>query len=170
MTIEPPSDASWAQLSQLEPEQREQAMRARFADLAAASAPARVLEAEAMVRAEYALEDDALHPFTVSRLRAWIDLSQADPDQVQAVVAAYDHVFATLPADIAMKRASVVQTVAREQLTSDEIEALFDLIPSLVRQLPRASQDAARSAASQSRVEEARQEHAGSRKPFWKFW
>jgi len=171
MTTDAQMDATWSGLSELDATARQQSMEERFARLASKAEAERFVEAEAMVRAEYALDDMPLQDFTVSRLRAWIALSKRDPAQASAAVKAYDHVFDHLPAEMAMKRASVVQTVARAQLSSDEIEALFDLIPSLVRQLPRAKQEHDRSTASQARVEAARQGTAArAKKPFWKFW
>jgi len=171
MATDAQMDATWSALSELDPAARQQAIEERFARLAAKAEAERFTEAESMIRAEYSLPDEPLHAFTAARLRAWIALSKRDPAQVTAAARAYDHVFNLLPADMAMKRATVVQTVARAELTSEEIEALFDIIPSLVRQLPRAKQDAARSNASQDRVEEARVGQAArDKKPFWKFW
>lgn len=171
MTSEVQADTAWAALSELDAAPREQAMEERFARLASKAEDERLTEAEGMIRAEYGLEDEHLHPFTTSRLRAWIALEKRDPAQANAAVAAYDKVFDTLPANLAMKRASVVQTVARADLSGDEIDVLFELIPSLVRTVPRARQDALRSTASQDRVEEARTSQAVSdAKPFWKFW
>jgi hypothetical protein len=168
MTSEVQMDATWGALSELEASARQQAMEERFARLAARGEDERLAETEAMIRAEYALDDPALHDFTASRLRALIALEQRDPAQANAGVRAYDAVFEKLPAEMAMKRASVVQTVARSDLSGDEIDVLFELIPSLVQTLPHARQDALQQTASQDRVEAARERHKD--KPFWKFW
>jgi hypothetical protein len=166
------ADTSWSDLAQSDAASRQRAMEERFARLAAKGEDERLHEIEAMILAEYSLGEKELQEFTASRLRAWIALEQRDPAQAQAATRGYDRVFDRMPGDLAMRRATVVQTVARQELSAEEIEALFDLIPSMVRHLPRAKQDIMRNVESQNRIEAARTRTAAGRakKPFWKFW
>jgi hypothetical protein len=116
---------------------------------------------DGMVRAEYALDEATLHSFTASRLRAWLRLAADDMESARTLSRAWDHVFDGMPAEMAMRRATVVQTVARSELNAEEVAVLFEFIPSIVRQIPRAP-----SSLSQ-RVEEAPPEQDT---PWWKFW
>ncbi|MDP2327106.1 MAG: hypothetical protein Q8M79_03360 [Dehalococcoidia bacterium] len=116
---------------------------------------------DGMVRAEYALDDATLHSFTASRLRAWLRLAGDDMESARTLSRAWDQVFDGMPAETAMRRATVVQTVARSELSSEEVAVLFEFIPSIVRQIPRAP-----SSLSQ-RIAEAPPERDT---PWWKFW
>lgn len=113
---------------------------------------------DGMVRAEYALDDAQLRPFTTDRLRTWLGIAQDDMSGAQSLARGYDAAFDKLGASLAMRRSSMVQTVARHDLTPEEVTGLFDLIPSIVRQVPRA-------------IPPTRQfEKPERKKPFWKFW
>lgn len=113
---------------------------------------------EGMVRAEYALDDAQLRPFTTDRLRTWLAIAQDNMSGAQSLARGYDAAFDKLGASLAMRRSSMVQTVARHDLTPEEVTGLFDLIPSIVRQVPRA-------------IPPTRQfEKPERKKPFWKFW
>lgn len=114
-----------------------------------------------MVRAEYALDEATLHSFTASRLRAWLRLAGDDMESARTLSRAWDQVFDGMPAETAMRRATVVQTVARSELNAEEVAVLFEFIPSIVRQIPRAP-----SSLSQ-RIAEAPPERDT---PWWKFW
>ncbi len=115
----------------------------------------------AMVQAEYALDDAALHSFTASRLRAWLRLASEDMDLTRALSRSWDQVFDGMPAATAMRRATVVQTVARSEMNAEEVGVLFEFIPSIVRQIPRAPSKLAQP------VPEAPPERDA---PWWKFW
>lgn len=115
----------------------------------------------AMVQAEYALDDAALHSFTASRLRAWLRLAAEDMELARSLSRSWDQVFDGMPAQTAMRRATVVQTVARSELSAEEVGVLFEFIPSIVRQIPRAPSKLAQ------RVPEAPPERDA---PWWKFW
>ena len=161
-------DTSWSDLSTLDPEARIAAMRERFAKLAGADAADRDRESEAMILAEYTLEDEHLHALTVSRLRSWMALLEDNPEQARIVSGAYDTAFQRVPGEIAMRHATVVQMLAREEFGPEDIDVLYELIPNLVGHVPRASQEALESAAATERAAVAAR-RAG-RKPWWKFW
>lgn len=122
---------------------------------------------EAMVKAEYALDNAALHPFTASRLRTWLALSSDDMEAARKIVHGYDSAFERLPGEMAMRRATIVQTVARSEMTLEEVTGLFDLIPSLVRQVPRAVRSSNYAPAGSGG---AAAMAPGKKKPVWKFW
>lgn len=126
----------------------------------------RVEVIEAMVKAEYALDSAALHPFTASRLRTWLALSSDDMEAAKKVVNGYDTAFERLPGDMAMRRATTVQTVARTEMTAEEVTGLFDLIPSIVRQVPRSAPSPKYAPAGSGGTATM----APKKKPAWKFW
>jgi len=148
------------------------AMQEVFAELLKLDETERLVAIEEMVRAEYALDQDALKAFTESRLRSWLAMAANDLESTQEIVQGYDTVFGHLPGEMAMRRATVVQTVARNHFTTDEVGALFELIPSLVRQVPRSSGSATVSASSSSSSSggAAVAEAPASARPRWKFW
>jgi hypothetical protein len=152
-------DQEWAGLAGQAPEQREARMIEQCRAVAALDDDARVQAIAAMVRAEYALPATDLHAFTLSRLRAWIAIEHEDREIALRLARGYDTVFQTMPGEMAMRRSSVVQGVARNDLSGDEVTTLFALIPSIIQQVPRMQQDtlSARTAPKQS-------------KPWWRFW
>ena len=163
MTTEP-SDQTWADLYALQPAERVAQMIERCRAVAAMDDAARLNASSAMVRAEYALTDEHLHEFTTSRLRAWIAIDQADREAAVSLARAYDAVFQTMPGAVAMRRASVVQGVARSELTADELATLFELIPSIVQQVPRVRQDVLSTGRDNAAA------LAAKSKPWWRFW
>lgn len=129
-----------------EPEpERSRSMREHFTSVLALDVDARAEALEEMVRSEYALEDDALRQFTTSRLRTWLSMPL---DDAIALAGGYDAVFERIPAHMAMRRAKIVQTVALHDLTPDEVEGLFALIPSLIKQVPRSNGQSSATAAA----------------------
>lgn len=163
MTTVPASDTTWSNLVTLEEEPRQRAMAERFRHLAATEETERLRELEAMVRAEYTLPDTELHAFTRSRLRAWIELRAHDRGQASALARAYDAVFQRVPGEIAMKRATVVQTVARTELNDDELAALDEMVPTLLQSVAHRQGGATTDL-------RARDAAGTSKKPRWKFW
>ena len=155
-------DTTWSDLSSLESASQQRAMVERFRQLTALEENARLDKLEAMARAEYALPDVELHRFTANRLRAWIELDHTDPGQAQLLATAYDRVFQRVPADLAMRRASVVQSVARAELTAEEIAEIDKMLPTLMQAVPHAT---GVSGIRQREVTPAREA-----KPWWKFW
>jgi hypothetical protein len=53
----------------------------------------------------------------------------------QVIASGYNRVFDSLPSEMAMRRASMVQAVAR-QMSADDIDMLHRLIPALLQQIP----------------------------------
>ena len=169
MTTEAQLDMTWSALSDAEPSARISGMRQRFDALGGLDQPEREQQAESMILAEYALEDEQLADFTESRLRAWLSLAADNLQEAQDVANAYNKAFERVPGAIAMRRAALVHTVARDRLTPEDMDVLFELIPRLVANVPRASQEAVEHAAELAR-RAARDPVARRRKPWWKFW
>ena len=155
-------DTTWSDLSSLDDAARQREMVERFRQVTGLDEAARLDKLEAMARAEYALPDDVLHRFTASRLRAWIQLDHTDPGQAQLLASAYDRVFQRVPAELAMRRAMLVQSVARSELTPEEIAELDRMAPTLMQAVPHAT------AMSGIRAREVTP--ASAAKPWWKFW
>ncbi len=153
------ADQEWAALAALAPDECVTRMAAHCRTVAALEEGPRVEALGAMVRAEYALPLDQLPNFTRSRLRAWIAIDRDDHDMATRLARGYDTVFQSLSAEIAMRRASVVQGVARHELDADEVQTLFALIPSIVQQVPRVKQDSLTS-----------EQRAPTSRPWWRFW
>jgi hypothetical protein len=134
-------------------------MATRYTEMAAMSAEDRRTKMEAMARAEYALPDEKLRPFTVSRMRTWINL---DNDIATPIAASYNEVMLYMPATIAMKRVSLVQTLVME-FTADEEERLRELAPGAFAGAPSRKTGLDRPQDSFAVV-------GDKKKPFWKFW
>jgi len=165
--------AQWSALAALDEQERLRGMREQIDSVLAMEPEARGEALNAMVRAEYELDDAALRAFTASRLRLWAEIAEQDLESAQTLARGYDAVFDTLPANLAMRRASVVQSVVRGELAPEQVEKLFEVIPSMLRQVPRTpvaqasaqptSKKAAKKAAAKARPITART-------PVWKFW
>ncbi len=162
-----PLDTSWTELASLPPATRLEAMTARCRDAAVLPEHERLARVSAMVRAEYALDDAALAAFTADRLRAWLALDAATADVLGR---SYDAVFNALPAVMALRRASVVQRVARNELSADEVDRLFLIIPSIVQQVPRAGVSVVSPSRRAPRVAPATAGAGSAGRPWWKFW
>ncbi|MCC6238480.1 MAG: hypothetical protein IT299_13040 [Dehalococcoidia bacterium] len=161
------ADTTWSNLAALGERPRMEAMAERMRRLASVEEAERVRELEAMVLAEYALPEADLHDFTRSRLRAWLELHAQDPGQSHALASAYRAVFQRVPADIALRRASVVQSVAREDLTAEELTELDELIPDVLEPVAHAKKESTPTARL---LEQQPVAVALERKPRWKFW
>ena len=150
----------WVALAGESEAERATKMRGILDEVLALAEAERATTIASMVQGEYGLEDAQLRPFTASRLRTWLAIAAGNPEGAQSLARGYDAAFDTLPAAQAMRRSTTVQTVARTELTPNEVTGLFDLIPSIVRQVPRA-------------IPPTRQYDKPSdnpKKPFWKFW
>ncbi len=162
-----PVDSTWSALATSEGEPRRREMEDRFAQLAVLGETERVDAIEGMLRAEFTLSEQDLHSFTEDRFRAWIALDGRDPAQAGLAVRGYDAAMERLPADMAMRRASVTQGVARE-MTAADIAALHKFVPSLRQSVPLAAVGVQE---DRAHVEAARDRTAArNARPFWKLW
>ncbi|MYI83153.1 MAG: hypothetical protein F4056_07650 [Chloroflexi bacterium] len=169
MTTEAQPDMTWSALSDAEPSARISEMRQRFDALSRLDQPSREQQAESMIRAEYALDDESLADFTESRLRSWLSLAADNIEGARDVARAYDRAFERVPGEMAMHRAGLVHMIARDRLTPEDTDVLYELIPRLVENVPRASQEAVEHAAEVSRLTGGGPAASGG-KPWWKFW
>lgn len=160
-------DSTWSALASSNGEPRRREMEDRFTQLAILSEPERVDAIEGMLRAEFTLSEHDLHTFTEDRFHAWIALNGRDPAQAGMAVRGYDAAMERLPADMAMRRASVTQGVARD-MTAEDIAALHGFVPSLRQSVPLAAVGVKE---DRAHVEAARDRTASrNARPFWKFW
>lgn len=155
----------WAALVSASDEGRPSEMRPILDEVMALDEEERAEAVRSMVEAEYALPDAELQAFTLSRLRAWLAIAGEDMEAAKSLARGYDAAFDRMPGGAAMRRSTTVQTVARTSLSVEEVQGLFDLIPSIVRQIPRAVPPSTAGAAASSG-----QASMAAKKPFWKFW
>ena len=151
-------DESWSALASLNADAARAQMTRRFHDVARLPEDERMAQLRSMIEAEYDLDEPRLLAFTAVRLRSWIEL---EPEAAKAIAEGYRVVFDGVSGEMAMRRTSVVQTVARE-MTADQVVALQAIIPWMVSQIPSARRPAAAPSASPEPQRES--------KPFWKFW
>jgi hypothetical protein len=158
-------DRSWSALAHENADRRGAKMLARFRELASLSPDERLETARAMVAAEYELYEGPLLAFTASRLRAWLALSGEDGESAVAVAKLYDDVIDELPAEVAMRRATVARRMEYSWLTADEIARLRDLVPSMGRHVggPGGSLSVVNASGGDGRG-------STEGRPFWKFW
>lgn len=169
MTNAPQPDMTWAEIIDTEGDGRISAMQERFEALATLEQSAREQQAESMIRAEYTLDDDPLTDFTEARLRSWMSIAGENLSRAQDVATAYDKAFERVPGSMAMHHAALVQTVARDRFTPEDIDVLFELVPRHVQNVPRASQEAVEYSVGTARLT-ASSVTARDAKPWWKFW
>jgi hypothetical protein len=153
------SDQEWAKLADGDVAAREAQMASRYIELAALSEEERRARLKAMARAEYALPDEKLRPFTVSRMRTWINLDMAT---ARPIADSYNAIMQEMPAGVAMKRVSLVQTLVME-FTPEEEEKLRELAPGAFAGAPSRK-------LGLDRPEDSLAVQVSKKKPFWKFW
>jgi hypothetical protein len=124
-TADDKADREWSKLADLEEGERRATMLERYAELAALPEEERVTRMLAMAYAEYDLPYDELRDFTISRLNSWLTL---DAEVAQRVSNSYDVVMHKVPAEQAMLRVGLVQTLARA-FSTEERARLVDLNP-----------------------------------------
>ena len=158
MSTQRPTGEVWAELGDMEEEQRESLMEERYLELAALSEEERQAQLRALAPVEYTLPDDKIWPFHRSRLRTWLRMDQS---AARRVADSYHEVMQQMPADVGMRRVSIVQTVARS-LPLEEEERLRDLVPRVFGETPHGVTEAP----------ESLRETVGDkqRKPWWRFW
>jgi hypothetical protein len=122
-------DEAWARLVTLPEREREAQMRARYLALATLSEEEeRRTRLRRMAESEYALTDDHLRPFTLSRIRVWLDL---EDETAKRISASYDAVMAQMPGPAAMRWVAIIQTLARE-FPLDAQAKLRALVPNVI--------------------------------------
>jgi hypothetical protein len=158
-------DATWAGYADMEASQRESEMLQRFRELAALDEDARRDQMQTIVMAEYSLPNDKLKPLSMSRLRA---LLQLDRDEAQRIAGSYDAAMRMMPAEAAMRRVTIVQSLAGEFSKEDEAQ-LIELLPNVFA----GATSGGAIAATMSSVRGFTKREvvaAKSSKPFWAFW
>ena len=162
MTSEASTDpGAWGALADASEETRRAEMRKRYEELTQLSEAERSSMMAKLVESEYALSDDKLRIFTASRLMVWIDM---DVQSAKSMAETYDHVMRETSANAAMRRVGMVQTLARG-FTSEQIDRLYELIPSMIQHMPRGEV-----LVLGRGEEEAASPVERRRKPWWQFW
>jgi len=164
LTTQAQPDASWAALADLDDRQRQNAMIERFRKLEETGEEQRRRDLAAMIAAEDAMDDTAIYPFALSQLRVWAQLAGENLEKAKAIANGYEQVYGERTGTAAWRRATVVQTIARLDLSAEEIDAIAELVPSLMRQIPRARTNILERGRDEANATRAR--HANA--PFWK--
>lgn len=122
-------DEAWGRLVDLPDREREAQMRARYLALAALSEEEeRRTRLRRMAESESALLEGQLRPFTLSRIRVWLNL---EGETAKRISASFNAVMTQMPGPAAMRLVAVVQTVAREFPVADQ-ERLRVLVPGMI--------------------------------------
>lgn len=119
------ADQAWGLLADADEEERRAKMLQRYTELASQPGEERESQMLMMATAEYALPDDKLLTFTLSRLSAWLAM---DTEAAQQIAASYTAVMKKMPGKQAMRRVSMVQTLADEFSREQQLQ-LIDIVP-----------------------------------------
>ena len=142
----------WETMAAMNQDGQNGAVTAAYAAIADQDEATRKESLSKAIHAVYRMPDDQLRSMTEARLRAWLAL----PDDKAATVGnSFESVMDTMPAEIAMRRVTVVQSVAHK-LKPDELEHLQRIVPRVLGDAPKVT-PTAMPAESNSR-------------PWWKFW
>ena len=138
-----PLDRDWQELASLPADEREARLCEFYTELAALPEDTRKARLREMIAVTYTLSDDEFRALTESRLRTWLRLDQ----EVAATVArSYDAVMQEVPANAAMRRVAVVQTLLRdfsdaEQHTLSQLNPAERARGSILTKIPRRMSD-----------------------------
>ncbi|MCA9821159.1 MAG: hypothetical protein KC495_05525 [Dehalococcoidia bacterium] len=126
------SKYDWTAMSQLEQDAQDEAATAAYAAIADFDEADRRTELASAIEIIYRLPDPQLRSMTEARLRAWLALP---PEKAAIVGNSFESVMDAGPADIAMRRVTVVQSVAFK-LTPEEIAQLRNVVPRVLGDAP----------------------------------
>ena len=84
--------------------------------------------------------------------------------KAKAIANGYEEIYAELAGTVAWRRATVVQTIARIDLSAEEVIGISELVPSLTRQIPRARTNILERGADEAAALRQTREN----RPFWK--
>jgi hypothetical protein len=155
----PGADHEWISFLPLYEEERVARMTARYSELAELDAAARHEQIVAQVKAVYSQPDADLRTLTESRLKSWLAM---DPDKARIVGTDFETALNTMPADIAMRRVTIVQSVAYK-LTIDQQAALRAIVPGVMGDEPVAYP-------SFEKADPMAVASATGKRPWWAFW
>jgi hypothetical protein len=165
-TADTGADQTWSRLVAAPEDERQTEMQARYTEVASLPEDERNRRLRAMAEAEYALPDAELRSFTVSRLRALLSI---DPDAARTITTTNDTVMKQMPGGVAMRRVSLIQTLARE-FTPDEQHQLRERIPGVFGDQAISAAVAAASATPGAATTSAQPATSTKKKPWWAFW
>lgn len=120
-----PLAVEWETLAARPASEREEGLQRFYGALAELPETDRLDRLRAVTATTYALPDDPFRALTESRLRVWLGM---DTDAASLVARSYDAVLQELPANDAMRRVAVVQTLMRD-LTDEDQRRLRRLNP-----------------------------------------
>src|SRR5262245_59820439 len=104
-------DEAWGALAEAPESEREATMLSRYNEIAGLPPEERDVQLRAMANAEYAQSEEKLRLLTLARLRT---LLRMDKDAATTVISSYNDVMQHMPANAAMRRVALVQTLSAE--------------------------------------------------------
>ncbi|MGB4863375.1 MAG: hypothetical protein WBO97_13035 [Tepidiformaceae bacterium] len=142
----------WATMAALDQEGQNGAVTAAYAAIAEQDEATREKTLAASIEQIYRMPDEKLRSMTEARLRAWMNLPE---DKAATVGNSFETVMDKMPVDIAMRRVTVVQSVAFK-FNAEDLEHLQHIVPRVLGDAPLAVPSMAMG--------------EGKAKPWWKFW
>ena len=119
------ADQTWGMLAEAEKEERQTKMLQRYTELSALPEGEMASQMLTMAKAEYDLPDDKLRTFTISRLSVWLAM---DAEAVQQIATCYDDAMKLMPGPQAMRRVSMVQSLA-DEFSREQQQQLIAIVP-----------------------------------------
>ena len=127
-----------------------------FTEILSLGEAERASRLDTIIREENELPDDEMANLSKARLLAWLSM---DKDVAKQVAEEFQAVMDRMPGKIAMKHATMDQTVSL-RFDSDQVTLLAEMDPKIFRSMPGV---AIESAATQAPA-------APESSPWWKFW
>ncbi len=124
----------WKAFAALDKEGQNSAVAAAYSEMAEMDEEARRSALRSAIETVYGLPDAELRSMTEARLRAWLVLP---PEKAALVGNSFESAMDDMPARIAMRRVTVVQSVAFA-LSADELAQLQKLVPRVLGDAPLA--------------------------------
>lgn len=153
-------DADWGKLASMEENERTRLMLGRYNELLGLSPEERHARLKAIATIEYSLPDPELRALTIGRMRCLLSMEE---EAARSFIQSYDAVMREMPANAAMRRVGMVQTVAAE-FTAEEEERLRALIPTIFAGAPR------RTTGLDTSGPPLAVERPAAKRPWWAFW
>lgn len=86
-----------------------------------------------LIAAEYGGDADTTRRLAARRLRAWATIARSDLEGARRLGSSFDALFAEQPAEVAMRRAMVVQSVVGAEFDDEDRALLLEVVPGMRR-------------------------------------
>jgi len=96
-----------------------------------------------LIAVEYGEDATATRRLAADRLHAWATIARRDLEGARRLGRSYDTLFEEQPGAVAMRRATVVQSVVAAEFSDEECTLLLDVAPGMRRQVAARTFDVA---------------------------